>query len=151
MRTGHALSGWPIIKKWNSGFPLEGYHDNQLVGTNAYFNDSIPQWPFFSSYLLRCCWRTFNTFESGFFFCHLLASYFTIFLICRIIQTELLQCPSPQFHRRQSVLIYRGTHPALCAQWLLIALYFLFPESTIHATKKILLFSCSLLVSLVLD
>lgn len=134
--------GWAYYKSEPWHFPLgkiTGY--NFPVGTNVGFTDSIPLMAIFFKLFAPLLPGDFQYFGIWLFLCHLLASYFTI-LLCRLFKLNwLVSFAAAIFITASPVLIYRGMHPALCAQWLLIAsiyFYFLNPKNT--APKKILLF-----------
>ncbi len=134
--------GWAYYKSEPWHFPLgkiTGY--NHPVGTNVGFTDSIPLMAIFFKIFAPVLPVDFQYFGIWLFLCHLLASYFTI-LLCRLFHLNwLVSLAAAIFIAASPVLIYRGMHPALCAQWLLIAsvyFYFLNPKNT--APEKILLF-----------
>lgn len=119
--------GWYFYRGEDWGFPL-GKVSNYFypIGTNVGFTDSIPLLALFFKLFAPVLPEDFQYFGWWLLLCHLLAAYFTIRL-CRLLRVPdgyafaavLLVVSNP-------VLVYRGFHPALCAQWLLIASVYLY-------------------------
>jgi hypothetical protein len=140
--------GWAYYKSEPWHFPLgkiTGY--NYPVGTNVGFTDSIPLLAIFFKLFSPLLSDDFQYFGIWLFICHLLAAYFTI-LLCRLFKLNgFVTLAAAIFIAANPVLIYRGMHPALCGQWLLIAcIYFYFLDPQITQTKKILFYQFVILI-----
>jgi hypothetical protein len=139
--------GWAYYKGEPWHFPLgkvTGY--NYPVGTNVGFTDSIPLCAIFFKLFAPLLSEDFQYFGIWLFLCHLLVAYFTILLFRLFKLNWVVTLAAAILIAANPVLIYRGMHPALCAQWLLIAsiyCYFLNPQIT--QTKKILRYQFFLL------
>ena len=126
--------GWAFYKNEPWHFPLgkvTGY--NYPVGTNVGFTDSIPLLAIFFKLFSPLLSHEFQYFGIWLFLCHLLAAYFTILLLRLFKVNWLITLAAVIFIASNPVLVYRGMHPALCGQWLLIAsiyVYFLNPQQT---------------------
>jgi hypothetical protein len=129
--------GWAFYKNEPWHFPLgkvTGY--NYPVGTNVGFTDSIPLLAIFFKLFAPFLSSDFQYFGIWLFSCHLLAAYFTILLLRLFKVNALVTLAAAIFIAANPVLIHRGMHPALCAQWMLIAcIYFYFLNPHTHADK----------------
>ncbi len=140
--------GWAFYKNEPWHFPLgkvTGY--NYPVGTNVGFTDSIPLLAIFFKLFSPLLSSDFQYFGIWLFLCHLLAAYFTILLFRFFKVNWLITLAAVIFIASNPVLVYRGMHPALCGQWLLIAsiyVYFLNPQQT--KSNKILRYQFILLM-----
>ena len=117
------------------------------IGTNVGFTDSIPLLAIPLKLFAVFLPENFQYFGLWLFSCHLLTAYFTIRLFKLFNVNDVFTFIAVLFITANPVLIYRGMHPALCAQWLLIAsiyLYFLDPGSI--KPQKILLYQFILLI-----
>jgi hypothetical protein len=140
--------GWAFYKNEPWHFPLgkvTGY--NYPVGTNVGFTDSIPLMAIFFKIFSGWLTDDFQYFGLFLFLCHLLAAYFTV-LLCKLFKVNTIATlVAVVFVATNPVLVYRGMHPALCAQWLLIAcIYFYFLNPDTVRPKKILLYQLILLL-----
>jgi len=140
--------GWAYYKTEPWHFPLgrvTGY--NYPVGTNIGFTDSIPLLAILFKLFSPLLSDDFQYFGIWLFICHMLAAYFTI-LLCRLFKVNgFVTLAAAIFIAANPVLVYRGMHPALCGQWLLIAsiyFYFLNPQTT--RAKKILFYQFVILM-----
>jgi hypothetical protein len=139
--------GWAFYKGEPWGFPLGkivGY--NYPVGTNVGYTDSIPLLAIFFKLFSPLLSSDFQYFGIWLFLCHILAAYFTI-LLCRVFKVNwIVTLAASIFIASSPVLLYRGMHPALCGQWMLIAgIYFYFLDRQSSNWKKILLYQYLLL------
>jgi hypothetical protein len=140
--------GWAFYKNEPWHFPfgkVTGY--NYPVGTNVGFTDSIPLLAIFFKLFSPLLSSDFQYFGIWLFLCHLLTAYFTILLFRLFKVNWLVTLAAVIFIAFNPVLVYRGMHPALCGQWLLIAsiyVYFLNPQQT--STNKILRYQFILLM-----
>jgi hypothetical protein len=140
--------GWAFYKNEPWHFPfgkVTGY--NYPVGTNVGFTDSIPLLAIFFKLFSPLLSSDFQYFGIWLFLCHLLTAYFTILLFRLFKVNWLVTLAAVIFIAFNPVLVYRGMHPALCGQWLLIAsiyVYFLIPQQT--STNKILRYQFILLM-----
>ena len=134
--------GWAFFKNEAWHFPLgqvNGY--NYPVGTNVGFTDSIPLMAIFFKLFAPLLSGDFQYFGIWLFLCHLLAAYFTILLFRLFKINFVITLAAAAFIAANPVLIHRGMHPALCAQWLLIACtYFYFLTPKITRPNKILVY-----------
>jgi hypothetical protein len=132
--------GWAFYKNEPWHFPLGkilGY--NYPVGTNVGFTDSIPLMAIFFKLFAPLLSGDFQYFGIWLFSCHLLAAYFTILLFRVFRVNDLITLVATIFIAANPVIIHRGMHPALCAQWMLIAcIYFYFLNSQTTKPDKIL-------------
>ena len=140
--------GWAFYKNEPWHFPLgkvTGY--NYPVGTNVGFTDSIPLLAIFFKLFARWLSDDFQYFGLWLFLCLLLAAYFTVLLFRLFKVNAIITLAAAVFVATNPVLLYRGMHPALCGQWLIIAciyLYFQDPDTT--RPNKILLYQFILLM-----
>jgi hypothetical protein len=132
--------GWAYYKGEPWHFPLGKVTDyNYPIGTNVGFTDSIPLCAIFFKLFAPLLSSDFQYFGIWLFLCHLLAAYFTALLFRHFKLNWFVTLAGAVFIAANPVLIYRGMHPALCAQWLLIAsIYFYFLNSQTTPAKKIL-------------
>ena len=126
--------GWLFYKNEPWHFPL-GHVTNYFypIGTNVGFTDSIPLFAIFFKLFSPLLPSDFQYFGIWLLTCHLLVAYFTILLLRHFKIKDLYIFISVIFIAANPVLVYRGLHPALCAQWLIIAslyVYCLNPEIT---------------------
>lgn len=134
--------GWQFYKGEDWHFPLgkiENYY--YPVGSNVGFTDSIPLFAIFFKIFKGVLPDDFQYFGIWLFICHLLTAYYTILLLRLFKVNNFIIFLGVIFMVSNPVLVYRGLHPALCAQWLIIAssyLYFLDPAIT--TPRRILLY-----------
>jgi len=138
---------WTFYKDESWSFPLGkivGY--NYPVGTNIGYTDSIPFLAIFFKLFAPLLSSDFQYFGIWLFICHILVAYFTI-LLCRLFNVNWVATLAASiFMATSPVLLYRGMHPALCGQWMLIAaIYFYFLDKQLSNWKKILLYQFILL------
>jgi hypothetical protein len=139
--------GWAFYKNEPWHFPLgkiTGY--NYPLGTNVGFTDSIPLLAIIFKLFAPLLSNEFQYFGIWLFLCHLLAAYYTI-LLFRVFKVNwVITLAAVIFIVSNPVLVYRGMHPALCGQWMLIAcIYFYFLNIKTTHWKKILLYQFCLL------
>lgn len=133
--------GWFFYRNEPWHFPIghiSGYYFP--IGTNVGFTDSIPLLAVFFKLFSSLLPPDFQYFGIWLLLCHLLAGYYTIKLFRLFHVRPLFTFLAVIFIVANPVLVYRGMHPALCAQWMLIAslyIYFLNPAEA--KAKKILL------------
>ena len=126
--------GWAFYKAEDWHFPLgkiENYY--YPVGSNVGFTDSIPLFAIFFKIFKDILPQDSQYFGIWLFICHLLTAYYTILLLRLFNVHNFVIFLAVLFMVSNPVLVYRGLHPALCAQWLIIAssyLYFLEPAVT---------------------
>jgi len=138
---------WEFYKSEPWNFPLGkvvGY--NYPVGTNIGYTDSIPFLAIFFKLFAPLLSSDFQYFGIWLFICHFLGAYFTV-LLCRLFNVNWVATLAASiFIAASPVLLYRGMHPALCGQWMLIAaIYFYFLDKQLSNWKKILLYQFILL------
>ena len=140
--------GWYFYKGEPWHYPIGEIHKLFYpIGTNVGFTDSIPLFAIPLKLFAVFLPEDFQYFGLWLFLCHLLTAYFTIRLFKLFKVNQVFILIGVLFITANPVLIYRGMHPALCAQWLLIAsiyLYFLNPSNI--KPKKILLYQFILLI-----
>lgn len=114
--------GWAYFKNESWTFPLgEIARYTYPVGTNIGFTDSIPIMAIFFKIFAAGLPEDFQYFGIWLFMCYWLIgfyswrlfSYFRVGIILKCVAVVLIMC--------NPVLVFRGMHPALCAQWLIIA------------------------------
>jgi Family of unknown function (DUF6311) len=141
--------GWAFYKNEPWHFPLGRVNAyNYPVGTNVGFTDSIPLMAMFFKLFARFLPDDFQYFGIWLLLCDFLTAYFTIRLLRLFKVNWFITLAAVIFVTANPVLVYRGMHPALCAQWLLIAsiyVYFLKPDET--RTNRILLYQFLLLMA----
>lgn len=133
--------GWMFYQNEPWQFPI-GNIDNYFypVGTNVGFTDSIPLLAISFKLFASVLPADFQYFGIWLFICHLLTAYYTILLFRVFKIKDLYTFIGVIFIAANPVLVYRGLHPALCGQWLIIAaiyLYFLSPVK-VHPAKILL-------------
>lgn len=139
--------GWAFYKNEPWHFPLgriDAY--NYPLGTNVGFTDSIPLMAIIFKVFAPLMPADFQYFGIWLLLCHLLTGYFAILLLRRFNVRWYITLLGALLIAVNPVLIYRGIHPALCAQWLLLAcvyVYFMDPITT--GIRKILLYQGILL------
>lgn len=139
--------GWAFYKDEPWHFPLgqvSGYY--YPVGTNVGFTDSIPLLAIFFKLFAPILPSDFQYFGIWLLLCNLLTAWFTILFLRRFKVNDIIIFIAVIFMVANPVLVYRGLHPALCAQWMFIAsayVYFLDPK--LNTPKKILLYQFLLL------
>jgi hypothetical protein len=149
---GQHYLGWFFYRNEPWHFPL-GHIDKfyYSLGTNVGFTDSIPLMAIFFKLFAPLLPADFQYLGLWLFLCYLLAAYYTI-LLCRLFKLgNFYTFLAVVFVLTNPVLAYRGMHPALCTQWLLIAciyLYFLSPSGV--GVGKILRYQFILLLIAVL-
>ncbi len=139
--------GWAFYKNEPWHFPLgkvTGY--NYPVGTNVGFTDSIPLLAIVFKLFAPLLSDDFQYFGIWLFLCHLLAGYYTVLMFRLFKVNWVITLAGVIFIVSNPVLVYRGMHPALCGQWMLIAsIYFYFIDTRTTHWKKILLYQFALL------
>ena len=139
--------GWAFYKNEPWHFPIgkvTGY--NYPVGTNVGFTDSIPLLAIFFKLFAPLLSDDFQYFGIWLFLCHLLAGYYTILLFRLFKVNWVITMAAIVFVVTNPVLVYRGMHPALCGQWMLIAgIYYYFLNIRTSNWRKILLYQFILL------
>lgn len=131
--------GWAFYRNDPWVFPLgniESY--NYPIGTNVGYTDSIPLLALLFKPFSALLPENFQYFGLWLLSCHILTAHYSykIFELFKINKwvsfvATLLIVANP-------VLIFRGLHPALCAQWLIIAsLYYYLVPSSEESVKKI--------------
>ncbi|HMH20948.1 MAG TPA: DUF6311 domain-containing protein, partial [Puia sp.] len=132
--------GWFFYRNEPWHFPLghvSGYF--YPLGTNVGFTDSIPLMAVFFKLFAPILPSDFQYLGFWLFSCHLLAAYFTIRFFQLFKVRPLYIFLAVLFVAANPVLVYRGMHPALCTQWLLIAsLWVYFSDPSIVNPKKLL-------------
>ncbi|WP_306568654.1 DUF6311 domain-containing protein, partial [Flavobacterium lindanitolerans] len=119
--------GWAFYRAEDWTFPLgtiENY--NYPNGTNIGFTDSIP--------LMALLIKPFSSFlpdDFQYFGIWLLSCYFLLgiysFKVFRVLNIKpLYSLLATIMIIANPVLVYRGLHPALCAQWLIVSSFYYF-------------------------
>jgi len=134
--------GWAFYRNDPWTFPLGNIQSYYApIGTNIGFTDSIPLFALIFKPFSSILPEDFQYFGIWIFICHLLLAiysykifdYFKVNKVISIVGTIVLAA--------NPVLIFRGMHPALCAQWLLVGsiYYYLIKsdhENVININKK---------------
>ncbi len=124
---GQHYLGWSFFRYESWTFPLgtiENY--NYPNGTNIGFTDSIP--------LVALLLKPFSSFlpdDFQYFGIWLLSCYFMLgiysFKVFRVLNIKpLYSLLATVIVIANPVLVFRGIHPALCAQWLIVASFYYF-------------------------
>lgn len=119
---GQHYLGWAFFQNEPWHFPIgkiENYNFPQ--GTNIGFTDSIPLLAIFFKSISFLLSETFQYFGIWFLSCHLLMGYFTFKLLNLYTKNYVLIVLSVLLISFNPVLMYRGIHPAICAQWVIVA------------------------------
>lgn len=119
---GQHYLGWYFYRNEPWHWPL-GHMNNFLypLGTNIGFTDSIPLLAIFFKIFAPLLPDDFQYLGMWLLACHLLAAFFTIKLFNHFKVNPFITFLAVIFVAANPVLVYRGLHPALCGQWLLIA------------------------------
>ncbi len=140
--------GWYFYRGEAWRFPLGDvsayFHP---IGTNVGFTDSIPLLALFFKLFAPLLPEDFQYFGLWLLSCHLLAALFTTKLFRLLRVPDAYTAIAVLLVVSNPVLVFRGFHPALCAQWLLIAsvyVYLLKPAAV--APTRILLYQLGLLL-----
>lgn len=129
--TGQHYLGWLFFRNESWNFPLgkiESLH--YPISTNIGFTDSIPlfaiPFKFFSSILPE----DFQYFGIWLFLCFFFTSFFSIKILERYNFNKIQLILIAVLITSNPVLLYRNIHPALCAQWLIIASLYLYLQKS---------------------
>ena len=139
--------GWHFFKNEAWHFPL-GEVQNYFapLGTNIGFTDSIPLVALFFKLFAPILPEDFQYFGWWFLLCYFLTAYFTLLLLRLFKLKPIIILLGVILVTGNPVLVYRGLHPSLCAQWLLIAcLYFYFIDTRFVKPLKFLNYQLLLL------
>src|SRR4030095_5804229 len=113
--------GWLFYQHEPWHFPLGEVHNYFAPGgTNVGFTDSIPLLAILFKLISFILPGEFQYFGIWLLLCHLLTAYYTILLFRRFKVKDIYTFFAVIFIAANPVLIYRGMHPALCAQWMLL-------------------------------
>lgn len=128
---GQHYLGWAYFQQEPWHFPI-GHIENYSypAGTNIGFTDSIPLLALFFKVFRFLLPDTFQYFGLWILSCYLLISYFTFKVLELFTQNTILIVLSVLLVSFNPVLIYRGMHPALCAQWLIVASIYYYLKKT---------------------
>ena len=140
--------GWFFYRNEPWSWPL-GHISRYFypIGTNIGFTDSIPLLALPFKLLAPLLPADFQYFGIWLFSCYLLTAWFTIRLLRTLRIGDLFIFPLVLFILTNPVLAYRGLHPALCAQWMLIAsLYYYFRDRSPENIRKTLRYQFILLI-----
>lgn len=145
---GQHYLGWYFYRNDPWGFPLGEMHNLFYpLGTNVGFTDSIPLLAIFFKLFSFLLPEDFQYFGLWLFLSHLLTAYFTIRLFDLFSVNRIFTFLAILLVAANPVLIYRGMHPALCAQWLFLAsIYLYFLDPTMVKTKRIIFYQFILLI-----
>lgn len=136
---GQHYLGWAYFRNEPWHFPLGHIdHFNYPAGTNVGYTDSIPLLALFFKSVSFLLPDTFQYLGMWLLACHLLTGYFTI-KILRLYHTGTLYILlAVILMTLNPVLVFRGLHPALCGQWLILAsLYYYLMPPTAQDVKSI--------------
>ena len=119
---GQHYLGWAYFQKEPWHLPIGAIENyNFPAGTNVGFTDSIPLLAIFFKTISFLLPETFQYFGIWFLSCHLLMGYFTFKVFNLYTKNYWLIVLAVLLISFNPVLMYRGMHPALCAQWLIMA------------------------------
>jgi hypothetical protein len=130
--------GWAYYRNdaWN--FPIgiiESY--NYPIGTNIGFTDSIPLFALFFKLFSFLLPDDFQYFGIWLLTCYFLTGFYAIKIFDYYRTNRIYSFIAIIFIIVNPVLIYRGLHPALCAQWLLIGSIYNYIRSSNHNVENV--------------
>lgn len=124
---GQHYLGWAYFRVEPWHFPIGNIENyNFPAGTNVGFTDSIPLLAIFFKAFSFLLPDTFQYFGIWFLSCHLLIGYFTFKVLNLFTKNYVIILLSVLLVSYNPLLMYRGMHPALCAQWLIIASFYFY-------------------------
>lgn len=151
---GQHYLGWAYFRNEPWHFPIGNIENyNYPAGTNVGFTDSIPLLAIFFKIFSFLLPDTFQYFGIWFLSCHILMGYFTFKVLHLFTKNYIIILLSVLLVSFNPLLMYRGMHPALCAQWLIIAsfYYYLIKPTTENVDainkKQILILVLSALIN----
>lgn len=136
---GQHYLGWATFRDEPWTFPIGDMKNyNYPAGSNIGFTDSIPLLAIIFKIFSSILPENFQYFGLWFFLCHFLLGFFTIKILKLYKVKYIYIYLAVIFIITNPVLLYRGMHPALCAQWFLLAsLYNYLKKPTIDNVNKI--------------
>lgn len=142
---GQHYLGWAYFRAEPWHFPIGSIENyNFPAGTNVGFTDSIPLLAIFFKLFSFLLSDTFQYFGIWFLSCHLLLGYFTFKLLNLFTKNYILIVVAVLLVSYNPIILYRALHPALCAQWLLVASMYFYLRNTskenVHKINKKQLF-----------
>lgn len=132
--------GWHFFKNDSWHFPL-GEIQNYMtpLGTNVGLTDSIPLLAIFFKLFSFILPENFQYFGLWLLACHFLTAYFVIALLRYFkVQSGIILLAAVLI-TANPVLLYRGLHPSLCAQWFILASFYLYVQLPDHTSAKSLI------------
>jgi hypothetical protein len=137
---GQHYLGWAYFREESWTFPIGNVQNyNYPAGTNIGLTDSIPIFAIFLKFFNFLLPQDFQYFGIWLFLCFFFNGIFS-FKILKLYykESKVILFLSATFFIVNPVLIYRGMHPALCGQWLILAsLYNYLKGSTSFNVEKI--------------
>lgn len=119
--------GWAFYRNDQWTFPVgeitSYYHP---IGTNIGFTDSIPLLAIFFKIFDAVLPEDFQYFGLWLYSCHFLIGFYMYKILKYYNVKPIAMLFGVIIVVFSPVLLYRGLHPALCAQWLLLASYYNF-------------------------
>lgn len=142
---GQHYLGWAYFRAEPWHFPIGSIENyNFPAGTNVGFTDSIPLLAIIFKLFSFLLSDTFQYFGIWFLSCHLLLGYFTFKLLNLFTKNYILIVVAVLLVSYNPIILYRALHPALCAQWLLVASMYFYLRNTskenVHKINKKQLF-----------
>jgi hypothetical protein len=132
--------GWQFYKDEPWQFPIGDVKNYMYpVGTNIGFTDSIPLMAIFFKVFSGILPDDFQYFGLWLLACHLLTAYYAIKIFRLFNVNGWVTFIGTMFLVVNPVLLYRAMHPALCAQWLLLASLYLYFLNPVVFRRKILI------------
>ena len=133
---GQHYLGWAFYRNSNWTFPLGTISDWYYpMGTNVGLTDSIPLLALIFKLFSPILGNDFQYFGVWLLSCFILNGIFAYKIFKYLNINIVLNFILVLFVITNPVLIYRGLHPALCAQWLILASIYLYIKEP-HSNKE---------------
>lgn len=146
--------GWAFYRNDPWAFPLgEIQSYNYPICSNVGFTDSIPLLALLFKPFTKILPEDFQYFGIWLLSCHILTGYYSYKIFHFFNLNKIIALLGTLLIIANPVLIFRGLHPALCAQWLIIAsiYYYLLPSTNLNSKnlniKQIILLILSSLIN----
>lgn len=129
--------GWAFYRNDPWDFPLgEIQSYNYPIGSNVGFTDSIPLLALLFKPFTKILPEDFQYFGIWILSCHILTGYYSYKIFQFFNLNKIVALLGVLLIIANPVLIFRGLHPALCAQWLIIASFYYYLIPTTNANSK---------------
>lgn len=124
---GQHYLGWAFFRNDDWTYPLGSIKSWYYpMGTNVGLTDSIPLLAIFFKIFNPILGNDFQYFGLWIFSCFILNGFFSNKILKHYNISLIIRLIIIVFMITNPVLLYRGLHPALCAQWLILASIYLY-------------------------